>query len=489
METWLEKKGWEKIEGRLPKGYRWEAQLAERKNKKGRAMGGMIGVKEHLMGKEGRIIKEGKRTGIMTAEFKRGEEKWRVVGVYVNADIEEKMEELRTRMEDVEEERITIIEGDFNARTGEEGEGGMTRGEEEEEGERKSKDKKQNAEGRVMLEALRGTGWEILNGNMRGDEEVEFTYTGARGSTVIDYLIAEGEGKERIKRMEIGDRVDSDHHPMILKLEGERVGKEKEGEKKRPAAGGNWSEKGRERFKKEIVWREMRKGKLEEDMETMLREFRKGLERGREETETRMKKGWWDEECRQKKKELRKVLREWRKGRVGVVNYREAKKEYNRLCGTKKEKVNESFEKEVEEARTEGEVWKIINRERKRGGRVKTGIKEEDWRKHFVNLLLGGSEEKVVMGGERERERDEEADIRKEEIRKAVAKLKDGKATGGDEIPNEVWKYGGEEVMDWAWKICNRVWRGEGWPEGWKKGIIAPIKKKGDGKQASDYRG
>lgn len=21
-------------------------------------------------------------------------------------------------------------------------------------------------------------------------------------------------------------------------------------------------------------------------------------------------------------------------------------------------------------------------------------------------------------------------------------------------------KYGGEEVMEWGWKICNRVWRG-----------------------------
>ena len=56
----------------------------------------------------------------MTAEFKRGEEKWRVVGIYVNADIEEKMKRLRTRMKDVEDERITLIVGDFNARTGEE---------------------------------------------------------------------------------------------------------------------------------------------------------------------------------------------------------------------------------------------------------------------------------------------------------------------------------------------------------------------------------
>lgn len=41
-ETWVQKKGWERIRGRLPRGYIWEMQEAEKRNKKGRAMGGMI---------------------------------------------------------------------------------------------------------------------------------------------------------------------------------------------------------------------------------------------------------------------------------------------------------------------------------------------------------------------------------------------------------------------------------------------------------------
>lgn len=36
--TWLEKRGWERLRGRMPRGYRWEVQLASR-NRKGRAMG------------------------------------------------------------------------------------------------------------------------------------------------------------------------------------------------------------------------------------------------------------------------------------------------------------------------------------------------------------------------------------------------------------------------------------------------------------------
>lgn len=63
-----------------------------------------------------------------------------------------------------------------------------------------------------------------------------------------------------------------------------------------------------------------------------------------------------------------------------------------------------------------------------------------------------------------------------------MRKVKDKKAMGRDGIPNEVWKYGGEEVREWGWKICNRVWREEGRPEEWKEGVIVPVVKKGKGR-------
>jgi len=46
-----------------------------------------------------------------------------------------------------------------------------------------------------------------------------------------------------------------------------------------------------------------------------------------------------------------------------------------------------------------------------------------------------------------------------------------------------VWKYGREGVEEGIWKFCNRIWKGEGWPDNWKEGIIIPIVKKGDGKK------
>lgn len=39
------------------------------------------------------------------------------------------------------------------------------------------------------------------------------------------------------------------------------------------------------------------------------------------------------------------------------------------------------------------------------------------------------------------------------------------------------------------WKLCNKVWRGEGWPEGWKEGVVVPVVKKGEGTTVKEYRG
>ena len=52
--------------------------------------------------------------------------------------------------------------------------------------------------------------------------------------------------------------------------------------------------------------------------------------------------------------------------------------------------------------------------------------------------------------------------MERKEIKRVVRNLKDWKAVGGDGIGNEGWKYGGVEVEEWLWRICNRVWSGKG---------------------------
>ncbi|KMQ90798.1 stress response protein nst1-like protein [Lasius niger] len=402
-------------------------------------MGGMIiGVKEEI-GEVWCEEEEGE-DGVLAVEIRVGEERWRIVGVYVNGDMEKKMEVIKEWLEE-QEERWTLIGGDFNARTGTLG-GGKERGEEEEV-ERKSKDRKINMEGRRLVEGLEKVGWEIFNGCTEGDEKGEFTYTGGRGESVIDYVIGEEKVKERVVKLEVGDCIESDHHPLIITLE-RKGGREKGREQRGGGGRGRWTERG-ERIREEIDWDDREGGDINGELEIKVRQIGEELRKGERESERRKKRGWWDEECEEKRKDTRRVLRKWRKNGGGGEEYRKARAEYKLMCKRKKEEENEKWLKEAQEAKTEGEVWKVVNRERKRRRVVNEGIEAKEWKEHFMRLL-GGVERKVMKGGTGRRMEDGEQEIRRDEIRKIIEKLKKGKAAGGDGVPNEVWRQGGERV-------------------------------------------
>lgn len=172
----------------------------------------------------------------------------------------------------------------------------------------------------------------------------------------------------------------------------------------------------------------------------------------------------------------------------GGEKYREVKRGYNRLCERKKKEEGERWAEVVKNAKTEGQVWEVINRERRKGGGIDERIKMEEWAEYFRGLM-GGVEGRVVRGNREEREEDDKPEISRDEVERAVKKLKDGKAVGEDEIPGEVWKYGGERLKECLWEMCNRIWKGKEWIEEWNEGLIVPIKKKGDGGRVEDYRG
>lgn len=143
-------------------------------------------------------------------------------------------------MEEKEKNKWTIL-GDFNARTRRMG--GVIGGEEEEK--RRSKDKKVN-EGNKLIKELEEVGWAIFNEGIRGDKKREYTYTGGRGESVIDYVVGEERVKDKIKKMEVRENVESDHHPLIVTLE-RRGGKGKEKRKEREEKKGGDERRGEEK--------------------------------------------------------------------------------------------------------------------------------------------------------------------------------------------------------------------------------------------------
>ncbi|KAK3507739.1 hypothetical protein QTP70_034844 [Hemibagrus guttatus] len=80
--------------------------------------------------------------------------------------------------------------------------------------------------------------------------------------------------------------------------------------------------------------------------------------------------------------------------------------------------------------------------------------------------------------------------IRKDEVRKALKRMKSGKAVGPDDIPVEVWKFLGEAAVEFLTSFFNRVLESERMPEEWRRSVFVPIfKNKGDVQSCSNYRG
>lgn len=75
-----------------------------------------------------------------------------------------------------------------------------------------------------MIKVISDKGWYILNGAWKRDEEGELTYVGCRGNSVIGYVLMDTKVIDQVKKFKIGDRIESNHLPIKLKLEvGESV--------------------------------------------------------------------------------------------------------------------------------------------------------------------------------------------------------------------------------------------------------------------------
>lgn len=77
------------------------------------------------------------------------------------------------------------------------------------------------------MELVEELGECILNGMTKGDKEGEFTYVGARGISVIDYIMVNENSIDLVKMFKVGVRIDSDHVTICLELHGRRRWEEK----------------------------------------------------------------------------------------------------------------------------------------------------------------------------------------------------------------------------------------------------------------------
>lgn len=95
-ETWMDEKGW--VKGRLLRRYVWEGQWA-RRNRKGRAGRMIIAIRRGI--KIERKNEGHDKEALMVRKVWVRRNCWRIIEVYINNDIEKKLEDLKEwRQED-----------------------------------------------------------------------------------------------------------------------------------------------------------------------------------------------------------------------------------------------------------------------------------------------------------------------------------------------------------------------------------------------------
>ncbi|KAK3567231.1 hypothetical protein QTP86_015063, partial [Hemibagrus guttatus] len=168
---------------------------------------------------------------------------------------------------------------------------------------------------------------------------------------------------------------------------------------------------------------------------------------------------WWNEEVQDSIQRKRLAKKKWDMDRTeeNIEEHKELQRRVKREVSKAKQKAYDELYTRLDTREGEKDLYRLEREKRVEG----------------VNSV----EQKVDK-------------IRKDEVRKALKRMKSGKAVGPDDIPVEVWKCLGEAAVEFLTGLFNRVSESERMPEEWRRSVLVPIfKNKGDVQSCSNYRG
>ena len=81
-----------------------------------------------------------------------------------------------------------------------------------------------------------------------------------------------------------------------------------------------------------------------------------------------------------------------------------------------------------------------------------------------------------------------EPDILECEVKWALESITTNKASGGDGIPDELFKILKDDAVKVLNSIGQQIWKTQQWPQYWKRSVFIPILKKDNAKECSSAR-
>lgn len=233
-----------------------------------------------------------------------------------------------------------------------------------------------------MVNFIENKGWVILNRLTNGDEEEEFTYVGARGNSIIDYVIVNEKMWDKVIEFRVENRVDSDHLPVcafVVNIGNEDSTDVTQGRRLKNKKGNaavekqiiSWSEEDIEVFK--AVTEVIESDEKEEDpVELRWESLKKVINNSVKRKTIKIKKwkigmkSWWDHSCKRQKNAVNIALKKWKGGKRPKDIYLNKSREWRKHCCEKEQNFKEMEEAELRNIRREQDVWKYLNKSRKK---------------------------------------------------------------------------------------------------------------------------
>ncbi|KAK3532175.1 hypothetical protein QTP86_009196 [Hemibagrus guttatus] len=401
-------------------------------------------------------------------------------------------------------ERV-VIGADFNGHVGE----GNT-GDEEVMG--KFGVKERNLEGQMVVDFAKRMDMGVVNTYFQKREEHRVTYKSGGRSTQVDYILCRRGNLKEISdcKVVVGESVARQDRMVVCRMT-LMVCKKKRSEIEKKT---KWW-----KLKKEECCEEFRQklrqalgGQvvLPDDWETTAEVIREtgrkvlGVSSGRrkEDKET----WWWNEEVQDSIQRKRLAKKKWDMDRTeeNRQEYKELQRRVKREVSKAKQKAYDELYTRLDTREGEKDLYRLARQRdrdgkdvqqvrviKDRDGRVLTSEEsvQRRWKEYFEELMNEENEREKRVEGVNSVEQKVDK-IRKDEVRKALKRMKSGKAVGPDDIPVEVWKCLGEAAVEFLASLFNRVLESERMPEEWRRSVLVPIfKNKGDVQSCSNYRG
>ncbi|KAK3548387.1 hypothetical protein QTP70_012316 [Hemibagrus guttatus] len=196
---------------------------------------------------------------------------------------------------------------------------------------------------------------------------------------------------------------------------------------------------------------------------------------------------WWNEEVQDSIQRKRLAKKKWDMDRTeeNRQEYKELQRRVKREVSKAKQKAYDELYTRLDTREGEKDLYRLARQRdrdgkdvqqvrviKDRDGRVLTSEEsvQRRWKEYFEELMNEENEREKRVEGVNSVEQKVDK-IRKDEVRKALKRMKSGKAVGPDDIPVEVWKCLGEAAVKFLTSLFNKVLERERMPEEWRRRV------------------